>query len=196
MTTMVKICGLTDASAVDAAIAAGADAVGFVFASSVRKISPSHARKISAAVPEGILKVAVMMHPDDDYWQELQETFRPDVLQTDASDFDYLDVAASVRRWPVWREGQALGKLSGEFVYEGIKSGQGETVDWKRASQISASGRMILAGGLSSDNVAEAVSLVRPWGVDVSSAVESSPGRKDPEKIRQFIGAVRAASKL
>jgi phosphoribosylanthranilate isomerase len=79
------------------------------------------------------------------------------------------------------------------FVYEGQSSGAGETVDWVRAAALSGKGRMVLAGGLSSGNVARAIGEARPWGVDVSSGVESSPGVKDKEKIRQFISAVRAA---
>jgi phosphoribosylanthranilate isomerase len=81
------------------------------------------------------------------------------------------------------------------FVYEGAESGAGETVDWSRAAGIAERGSMILAGGLTPGNVAEAITRVRPWGVDVSSGVESERGVKDSELIRQFIGAVRAAEK-
>jgi phosphoribosylanthranilate isomerase len=100
-----------------------------------------------------------------------------------------------VIRWPVVRENSAaLGnELPGVFVYEGASSGRGETADWPRAAAIAQRGRMILAGGLNAGNVATAISSVDPWGVDVSSAVESRPGKKDPDLIRQFIHAVRAA---
>jgi phosphoribosylanthranilate isomerase len=84
-------------------------------------------------------------------------------------------------------------ELPGVFVYEGANSGRGETVDWSRAAVIARRGRMILAGGLSAGNIAAAISAVDPWGVDVSSAVESSPGKKDPDLIRQFLQAVHAA---
>ena len=81
------------------------------------------------------------------------------------------------------------------FLYEGAKSGQGEAVDWSRAAEIARRGDMILAGGLGPDNVSAAIAIVRPFGVDVSSAVESAPGVKDPELIEAFIQAARAAEK-
>ena len=81
------------------------------------------------------------------------------------------------------------------FVYEGPKSGQGETVDWSRAAEIARQGNMILAGGLGAHNVAEAVATVRPFGVDVSSAVESAPGEKDSLLIEEFVTAARAAER-
>ena len=81
------------------------------------------------------------------------------------------------------------------FVYEGAASGVGETVDWDRAALVSGQGRMILAGGLGAENVAQAIRQARPWGVDVSSGIESQPGKKDLGKIREFISAVRAAEK-
>jgi phosphoribosylanthranilate isomerase len=79
------------------------------------------------------------------------------------------------------------------FLYEGAKSGQGEMVDWTRAADLAKNRRMVLAGGLSIDNVAEAIATVHPYGVDVSSGVESAPGQKDAQKIRDFISAAKAA---
>jgi phosphoribosylanthranilate isomerase len=78
------------------------------------------------------------------------------------------------------------------FVYEGSSSGRGERVDWQIAAAIAKKGRMILAGGLDADNVVEAIERVMPWGVDVSSGVESAPGVKDPDLIHAFVAAVRA----
>ena len=121
--------------------------------------------------------------------------FDPDVVQTDANDFDALDVSYSVERWPVFREGGSKPDTDGTFVYEGPKSGQGEAVDWSAATGIAAKGDMILAGGLDATNIATAITTVRPFGVDVSSGVESSPGQKDSGRIRQFISAARAAEK-
>lgn len=197
---LVKICGLSRQDHVDAAVVAGADAVGFVFADSVRRVSPEVARQISEGVPGSVKKVAVMLHPSNNDWQDVLAGFVPDVLQTDADDFANLDVPESIERWPVFREGNrvtdTLGlsiKVTDTFLYEGAKSGAGETVDWARAAEVARRGNMILAGGLSAANVAEAIRIVRPFGVDVSSAVESSPGRKDPAMIREFINAARAA---
>lgn len=196
----VKICGLSRKKHVDAAVDAGADAVGFVFADSVRRVSPEQASEISERVPGSVKKVAVMLHPSNDDWQHVLARFVPDVLQTDAEDFEGLEVPETIERWPVFREGKRVTdtsrlsiKVSGTFLYEGAKSGAGATVDWARAAEVAKQGNMILAGGLSAANVAEAASIVRPFGVDVSSAVESAPGVKDPELIREFISAARAA---
>lgn len=192
---LIKICGMRDARNVEAAIEAGADALGFVFAESPRRVTPEEARFATAQVPSDVLRVAVMLHPAAADWQAVREVFEPDVLQTDAADFDYLDVPDSIRRWPVVREGDATLTVPAQFVYEGQKSGQGQTVDWDYAASLAARGRMILAGGLDAGNVAEAIRRVRPFGVDTSSAVESAPGQKDPAKIRAFIRAARAAAK-
>lgn len=193
MSVFVKICGMTDANAVRAAVEHGADAIGFVFAKSVRRVSAAEAVELSAGVPASVLRVAVMLHPTKDEWREVRDVFRPDVLQTDAADFASLDVADEIERWPVFREGALLpDPLPPTFVYEGPKSGQGQTVDWSRASDIASRGRMILAGGLGPGNVTDAVRRVAPFGVDVSSAVESAPGTKDPAKIAAFIEAARA----
>jgi len=187
----VKICGLTSEAHVRTAAEAGADAIGFVFAESVRRVDPAHAARISSDVPGNVKRVAVMLHPSNDEWQEVLRQLKPDVLQTDAEDFADLDVPLDVTRWPVCREGDRVTVPL--FVYEGTKSGQGETVDWSVAAEIARNGNMILAGGLGVENVAEAIATVRPYGVDVSSGVESAPGQKDPEKIREFIKAAKAA---
>jgi len=198
MTTFIKICGLTDEAAVQAAVNAGADAVGFVFAESSRRVTPQHAATIAANVPQHIKRVAVMLHPSGDEWKEVAQVFQPDVLQTDAADFASLDVAADIERWPVFREGAAsIGEeMPQTFVYEGQKSGRGEKVDWTIAADLAERGRMILAGGLSAGNVADAIATVAPYGVDVSSAVESAPGRKDAAKIKTFIDAARITNNL
>ena len=195
MSMFVKICGLRDAECVAAAVDAGADAIGFVFADSVRKISARDARDLSSAIPTGVKRVAVMRHPSNDEWQAVCTVFEPDVLQTDIEDLEQLSVPRHVSTWPVVREGgdAANDALPETFVYEGLASGVGETVDWSRAASIADRGRMILAGGLNAANVGSAIRTSRPWGVDVSSGVESSRGQKDVDLIRSFIGAVRAA---
>ena len=194
MSVFIKICGLRNIDSVAIAVRAGANAVGFVFAESVRQVTPAEATAAAKNVPAGVQRVAVMRHPSNDEWQSVLAGFVPDVLQTDAEDFDKLDVPDSVVRWPVIREGSAASSnpLPQIYIYEGASSGMGETVDWSRAALVAANGRMILAGGLAVNNVATAIQTVRPYGVDVSSAVESAPGHKDDELIRQFIGAVRA----
>ena len=195
MRTFVKICGLRDAECIAAAVDAGADAIGFVFAESVRRIGAQEARDLSSGIPTGVKRVAVMRHPSNDEWQEVLTTFQPDVLQTDVKDLEQISVPRHISTWPVIREGgdAANDALPEVFVYEGMASGTGETVDWSRAAKIADRGRMILAGGLDPTNVGAAIQTSRAWGVDVSSGVESSRGKKDVELIRSFIGAVRAA---
>jgi phosphoribosylanthranilate isomerase len=134
-----------------------------------------------------------MLHPTDDEWQQVLSIFSPDVLQTDVEDFAALSVPDTVEQWPVYREGCGTIAATGRYVYEGVKSGQGETVDWSVAAIAAKDGNMILAGGLAIDNVAEAIATVRPYGVDVSSAVESAPGRKSVQLISEFVSAVRTA---
>ena len=194
MNVLVKICGLTDSANVSAVIDAGADAVGFVFAKSVRRVSVERALDISQHVPKNMLRVAVMLHPTQEEWRLVSEGFSPDVLQSDLADFNYLEVADGIECWPVLREGQDLNTrdMPDTFVYEGSKSGQGKTVDWQAAASFAGMKKMILAGGLGSHNVAEAIRQVRPFGVDVSSAVEASPGRKDARKIAAFVAAAKS----
>lgn len=196
----VKICGLRTEGHVQAAVEAGADAVGFVFANSVRRVEPTHAASITKSVPDTIKKVAVMQHPSSDDWLAVLERFKPDVLQTDSEDIAGLEIPGTIECWPVYREGNRVSgtfrprrKVSGTYLYEGARSGKGETVDWATAARIAQGGNMILAGGLSVANVAEAIDIVRPFGVDVSSAVESAPGQKDSGLIRKFINAAKAA---
>lgn len=195
MSILVKVCGLREEQHVNAAVDAGADALGFVFAKSPREITPMDAASISVNVPAHILRVAVMLHPTNEEWQTVLSEFFPDVLQTDAEDFASLDVPDSVGKWPVFREGGKYPINSDTYIFEGEKSGHGETVDWSRAATIAENGRMILAGGLFANNVTRAITTVRPFGVDVSSGIESMPGQKDVQLIKGFISAVRSAEK-
>jgi len=203
VSVFVKICGIRDLAHAQAAVEAGADALGFVFAKSVRCVTPGEACAATEGLPRGVKRVAVMQHPSKEEWQAVLDAFHPDALQTDVEDFASLDIPDSIARWPVVRQlgpdtGAGYGgRIPGPdtFVYEGPVSGSGEIVDWSRAADAAKHGSMILAGGLDPDNVGNAIRQVRPWGVDVSSGVESQRGIKDAGLIRQFIGAVRAAEK-
>lgn len=203
----IKICGLSDEAAVEAALQADVDAIGFVFAASPRQVSPARAKELCQVVPARVARVAVTHHPSLDLLKEILEVFDPDCLQSDAEDFKELEVRRGPHLVPVYREGvsdpglfansrvRERALFGPDFVYEGAVSGQGQTVDWEHAAQLVRRGRMLLAGGLNADNVAEAILKVRPWGVDVSSGVESQPGKKDAHRIAAFVAAVRAAEK-
>jgi|TARA_B110000914_G_scaffold64026_1_gene55840 phosphoribosylanthranilate isomerase len=189
----VKICGLTERRHVETAIEAGADAIGFVFADSVRQISIREAIKVTQNIPSHVIRVAVMLHPKKQECECIVKLFKPDVIQSDASDFEYLEIPSDIEIWPVFRENQAIidPPDNKKFIYEGKNSGHGERVDWHRAASIAKKGDLILAGGLNRENVGNAISLVRPFGVDVSSAVETEPGKKDNDKIKAFIKAAK-----
>lgn len=194
MSLFIKICGITDQEAARAAVSSGASAVGFVFAASPRQVTARQAAAISDELPSGVLRVAVFRHPDPAEIEAVVEEFTPDLVQADRVALDGFDTAATL---PVFREdgGEAPDGRHGvgRFLYEGPVSGSGQLVDLARATSVARLGDMVLAGGLRPDNVGRAIATVRPFGVDVSSGVESSPGVKDPALIRSFVAAVRAA---
>jgi phosphoribosylanthranilate isomerase len=194
MSIWVKICGLTTADAVAAAVAAGADAIGFVFAPSKRQINATRAKQLASGTPRRVMRVAVMQHPTQSELDDVLSVFVPDIVQTDIEDLSSLHVPDTVAVTPVIRAGRTLpASLPARMLFEGPVSGTGEVADWRRAAELSRTTQLILAGGLSAANVAQAITQVRPFGVDVSSGVESAPGVKDVEKIREFVRAVRVA---
>jgi len=187
----VKICGITTAAARDAAVEAGADALGFVFAESPRRIAPAAARALCEGLPERTIRVAVMRAPSADEVREVLDVFAPDWLQTDAADLAALELPRGCRPLPVYR--RALGgEPPPRLLFEGAASGAGLRADWDAARALARRTELVLAGGLTADNVEEAIAAVRPWGVDVSSGVERRRGEKDPAMIRSFIARVRA----
>ena len=198
MAIWVKICGLTTGEAVEAAVAAGADAVGFVFAPSKRQVTATRAVELSQSVPRTIPRVAVMLHPTQSQLDEVWSVFRPDVLQTDVEDLETLRVPVGLAVMPVIRNGVRLKpdpqRSYPRVLFEGPVSGIGSTSDWKSAAQLARTTQLVLAGGLNATNVADAIAAVRPFGVDVSSGVEAAPGIKDPAKIHEFVRRARAAS--
>lgn len=196
MRTQIKICGLSSFEMLDAAIDAGADAVGFVFAESPRRVTPEAAARMAESLPESIISVAVMRHPDPHEVAKVVKVLDPVFLQTDVEDFDRIELLGPCRPLPVFREGRPTpGKLPRLLLFEGSVSGSGEVADWSQARKLAAKTRVILAGGLHPGNVGEAIRSVRPYGVDVSSGVEVSRGKKDPWLIKAFVEAVREADR-
>jgi phosphoribosylanthranilate isomerase len=191
----VKICGINSREAVAAAVEAGADALGFVFAAgSPREVTPEQAKELCADLPAHIIRVAVMRHPHKEHWQRTLEVFGPSWLQTDAEDFKWITLPPACTALRVYRDANAPADsdLPDRLLYEGTHSGSGRVADWDEASGLARVTEVILAGGLDVDNVADAIGFVRPWGVDVSSGVESERGVKDPAKIKAFVARVRA----
>jgi phosphoribosylanthranilate isomerase len=190
----VKICGMNSPEAVEAAVAAGVDALGFVFAESPREVTPQRAKELCASVPAHVTRIAVMRHPHKEHWERVIEIFEPNWLQTDAEDFRWIKLPKTCVALPVYRDSNAPADsdLPDRLLFEGTHSGSGRVADWDEANGLARVAEVILAGGLTADNVADAVRFVRPWGVDVSSGVERARGEKDPEKIKEFVARVRA----
>jgi phosphoribosylanthranilate isomerase len=191
----VKICGMTTPAAVDASLACEVDAIGFVFAQSVRQVSTHRANELAGPARHKVACVAVTRHPTRAQVAEILRDFKPDILQTDIDDLDTLDLPQTLSVLPVMRPGpQRACMLPGRVLFEGPVSGSGQTTDWDTAAELALRSQVILAGGLNPVNVGIAVRRVRPFGVDVSSGVEESPGVKDSGKIEQFVAAARMAA--
>lgn len=194
MNGWIKVCGITTAEAVAAAVAAGVDAIGFVFAPSPRRVSAERAAELALPVRQRLTCVAVTQHPAQGEVDEIVREFHPDLMQTDLDDLAALHLPQRVARLPVLRTGAAPpADLPPRLLYEGARSGSGELSDWERGAMLARRTRLVLAGGLSAANVAAAIRAVRPFGVDASSSLESRPGYKDPAKIVEFVQAARAA---
>jgi len=193
----VKICGLTDHAAVEAAMEAGVDAMGFVFhAASPRHLEPAAAAALAAQVPGGIARVAVFLHPSQADVDAAIAAVAPDYVQTDAADFDYLRLPPGLRALPVLRSSGAAvpTTVPTRFVYEAAQSGAGHCANWDSARMLATRGELVLGGGLDAGNVAAAIRAVAPFGVDVSSGVERERGRKDPRLVMAFVAAARVAA--
>lgn len=191
---LIKICGLTDENGVAAAVQARADAVGFVLAPSVRHLPPQQAARLAVPARGRVMLVAVTLHPTQTLVDQIVSVLKPDALQTDLADFEYLQLPQTLLRLPVVRANAELrGVVPERIVFEGARSGIGEVADWQAAGKLVNICELILAGGLNAGNVAAAIAAVRPFGVDVSSGVEDAPGKKSPEKIALFVAAARAA---
>lgn len=193
----IKICGMTTPQAVAAALAARIDAIGFVFADSPRQLTLEDAVALAAPARGRVRCVAVTRHPSQRYLDDVLETFRPDVLQTDAEDMRILRLPKQLELLPVFRGWEASqSKLPGRLLFEGPTSGSGTPCDWTTAQRLARRTQLVLAGGLDPDNVATAISAVRPFGVDVSSGVEERPGVKSPAAVVRFAAAARGAFEM
>jgi phosphoribosylanthranilate isomerase len=197
----VKICGLTSEEDALLAVAMGADAVGFVFAPSSRQLAVDLARDIARRLPPEILTVGVFR---DEMGQRVVEICHRAGLRAaqlhghetpEVTRFVRERVGIVIKAFPAGSPD--LDRLS-EFGADAVlidadTPGGGEVFDWSLLEGAPTNRRFILAGGLTPSNVAEAVERIRPWGVDVSTGVESSPGHKDPLRVRDFVRNARTA---
>jgi phosphoribosylanthranilate isomerase len=198
----VKICGITNEDDALFAVAMGADAVGFVFAPSPRQVAAQQVYDITRRLPPEILTVGVFR--DDAPGRVIDIVHRAGLKAAQLHGHETPDMVAEVAqqiRWVIKSvvAGSPDASRADQFgtdliLVDAPNPGSGKVFDWSLIDDVAEGPRIILAGGLDPDNVAEAVRLVRPWGVDVSSGVERSPGKKDALKVKAFIERARAAA--
>lgn len=206
MSVRIKVCGITRVEDALAAVEAGADALGFMFyPPSKRNISAAAARSIIASLPPFVSRVGVFVDATEKQIRDTATEAGIDTVQLHGSETP--EFCRRLHPYSVIKAFRVRGPESLEELTRysdvpwlldsfstGALGGTGKTFDWDlAASAVKRGGRVILAGGLSSSNVAEAIRAVRPWAVDVSSGVESTPGRKDPALVSDFVRAVRSA---
>nr|WP_221474390.1 phosphoribosylanthranilate isomerase [Planomonospora venezuelensis] len=195
----VKICGLREPGHVAAAVEAGADAIGFVLTRSSRRISPERARELAAAVPPHVLTVAVFAGESAEQVRAaaLASGVRAVQLHGDHPHGDFTalrDLGVTLVRAGAAGVDLRCGAFDEDLlIVDAPRPGSGEPWDWA-AVRGRPSGRWMLAGGLDPSNVAGAIAAARPWGVDVSSGVETAPGVKDARLIAGFVAAARGAA--
>lgn len=197
----VKICGVTNEDDALLAVAMGADAIGFVFAASKRQMAVTAVSDIVKRLPNDVMTVGVFR--DEAPERVVETVHRAGLRGAQLHGHETPEIT--------WWVGERLPFVIKAFVAgdRGINNagdyrasailmdapspGSGLVFDWRLADGVPDRSRLIVAGGLDADNVASAIAATHPWGVDVSTGVESSPGKKDPRKVRQFIANARAA---
>ena len=198
----VKICGITSEEDALLAVAMGADAVGFIFAPSRRQLTATAVRDIVRRLPPEILTVGVFR---DEAPQRVVDIVHAAGLRAaQLHGHETPDTTRWVRaRIPFVIQGFTAGDRNLDraddygadaILIDSDTPGSGEVFDWSLAEGAPAGRRVVMAGGLDPDNVADAVRTVEPWGVDVATGVERSPGRKDAMKVKRFIERARAAA--
>jgi phosphoribosylanthranilate isomerase len=214
MSVLIKICGLSTPESLDAALDAGADMVGFVFFEpSPRHLGLGHARSLGARVGGRAKKVALTVDATDDHIARIIEALSPDLLQLHGRETEDRVVVVRTRfglpvikALPIARREDLApihiyAKVADRILFDARApreatrpGGLGQPFDWHLLEKLDPGLSFMLSGGLDAGNVAEALAITRAPAVDVSSGVERAPGEKDPEKIRAFIRAARAAA--
>jgi phosphoribosylanthranilate isomerase len=202
----IKVCGITNVEDAEGAVRAGADALGFVmYRKSPRFVEPAVARAIVAGLPPFVLPVGVFVNEEAEKVRALIDEcgFALAQLHGDESAHYCQNLGRPALKAIRLKDRGgflALAEFHGRANVRGFLidafsdhayGGTGQTADWTLAQEAARSAPIILAGGLNPGNVAQAVQMVRPYGVDVSSGVEQSPGKKDPDKVKAFIQAAR-----
>jgi phosphoribosylanthranilate isomerase len=201
--TRIKFCGLTRLDDVQLAARLGVDAIGFVMTrKSKRFVEPAAAARLRDAVPPYVTTVALVMDDEPAYIDEVLRVLHPDMLQFHGEETDDACAAYGVRYTKAIAMGEGVRALDRLKAFPraagllldghglGEQGGSGQRFDWSLMPRDLAQ-PLVLAGGLDAGNVAEAIRIARPWAVDVSSGIETSPGIKDGAKMERFISAVR-----
>jgi phosphoribosylanthranilate isomerase len=199
----LKVCGITRAEDAAHAVAEGATALGFIFwTRSPRYIGPECAARIIAEVPPSVLTVGVFVDASENHVRELIEQTGIAAVQLHGSEppsftvandrrmFRSMTLASAAATCGAWPHRVTLLLDAADSVRHG---GTGTSVDWAAAAHVARQRPIVLAGGLTPENVGVAIATVRPFGVDVSSGVEAAPGVKDPIKVTEFLTNARAA---
>jgi phosphoribosylanthranilate isomerase len=199
-----KVCGITTPREGTFAAESGADAIGLVFAESLRRISVEEAREITAALPEGILKVGVFVNAEPAEVLRIAREVGLDYAQLHGDespeDVDALrEGGLKVMKALRVRGAESLGAIDdyGADLFlldawsEKARGGTGERFDWGLAKSLKGRGNIVVSGGLGPENVREAVRLLEPYGVDASSSLEDAPGKKNDERVRRFVSAAK-----
>jgi phosphoribosylanthranilate isomerase len=201
---LIKICGITRPEDAQAAVEAGASAIGFIFwPKSPRFIDPFRARTIAAALPPFVTPVGVFVNQPAAYVNGVASLVRLGAVQLHGDEsIEYAEAIASpviramrvgdtrIDFWPA----KAMVLLDADDPVR--RGGTGQTIDWAAAAGIAARRKILLAGGLTPENVADAIARVRPFGIDVSSGVERAPGIKDHQRLRALFEAIHDTSRL
>lgn len=202
MTIQVKICGICDPGGAQAAIEAGADLLGFHFCRSDRRVTPETVKAIVDGLSLRPTIVGVFIDQDPDEVRQIAEFVGLDLLQLHGSEPAGYDAGRPVMKVLKVKDGQIpdAGAWPDPIMLDSWsadqRGGTGQTWDWESARELLGARRVFIAGGLQPGNVSRVVSEFKPYGVDVSSGVESAVRVKDPDKVRAFVHAVRLAEVL
>jgi phosphoribosylanthranilate isomerase len=199
---LIKICGVTNEPDALLAVGLGADAIGFVLAPSPRQVTPSVAGDIVKRLPHGVLTVGVFRDEAPSRVVEIANTVGFGAVQLHGHEtveqclWIRERVACTIRAFPAGdRTISRFAEFGADYLLvDGQSPGSGQVFDWRLAEGVVDPGRMFVSGGLTPENVGDAIAALRPRGVDVASGVEAAPGVKDPQKLRAFIRNARVAA--
>jgi phosphoribosylanthranilate isomerase len=201
----VKVCGITNPKDARSAAEYGADAIGLVFAQSPRRVGVKEARDIAAMLPDGVFKVGVFVNERPEGMLRVATEVGLDLLQLHGDETP--EAVAAVRAGGLRvikalrvRDAGSLMSAMGEYEADFFlldshsakaRGGTGERFDWEVAKSLKGRGNILVSGGLTPENVREAIRFFEPYGVDASSSLEDAPGKKNVERVRRFIVAAK-----